>query len=527
MNESPVLIVGGGPVGLSLALGLARHGVRSTLFEAKFDRDPHSRALGILPRTLEIFRTWGIYERFILEGVLRTKVDFWVVGQTKPVAEVDLGVFARLSAVPGILILPQNRTEALLAEAVRAAGLTEALHGHQAVSFEQDINGVSVEVRSPDGAVQSYRGQFLIGCDGAHSAVRRYLGWELQGKTYPRRVLLADIRIRGERDQLPWPRLAPASGHVLAAARYQAEHWRIVSTLEQNEIEQAALERSSIDRLVNQLFGAGPYEHLWSSIFQIHRRTSPHFRRERVLLAGDAAHINSPAGGQGMNSGIQDAHNLAWKLAGVLAGADAETLLASYEAERREAVIKNVDRYTDFLTRFGLLAPGLVQKVIGPLFRIGTRLGIVSQFAPRIGMLDTVYRHSPLVSGIGAWVGRRAPDGELIAPDGTSVRLLDLAGPQPVLLLFDDGRLPSWDISRITQTFTDICDLKIVLLLSKEASKRPDAYRDVSPNGSLWSSWKVAGGAAALVRPDGCVGWMGGRPYPFDLERGVRRALGR
>ncbi|MBV8352782.1 MAG: FAD-dependent monooxygenase, partial [Verrucomicrobia bacterium] len=100
MNESPVLIVGGGPVGLSLALGLARFGVRSTVFEAKSQPDLHSRALGILPRTLEIFRSWGIYERFVSEGTFLTKVSFWVVGQTKPVGELDLGTFAQLSAVP-------------------------------------------------------------------------------------------------------------------------------------------------------------------------------------------------------------------------------------------------------------------------------------------------------------------------------------------------------------------------------------------------------------------------------------------
>jgi 2-polyprenyl-6-methoxyphenol hydroxylase-like FAD-dependent oxidoreductase len=526
MNELPILIVGGGPVGLSLALGLARCGVRSRLFEAKSEIDPHSRALGILPRTLEIFRTWGIYDRFISEGLLRTKVHFWVVGQTKPVAEVDLGVFARLSAVPGILILPQNRSESLLLEAVRAAGLTEMLPGHEAVSFEQDSDGVSVKVAGPDGAAQTYRGQYLIGCDGAHSAVRRSLGWELQGKTYPTRVLLADVCIRDERDQLPWPRLAPARGQVLAAVRYQAEHWRILSTLERNETEQAAVESSAIDRRVTRLFGAGSYEHLWSSVFQIHCRTSPHFRQERILLAGDAGHINSPAGGQGMNSGIQDAHNLAWKLARVLAGADAETLLASYEAERREAVIKNVDRYTDLLTRFGFFAPRLVQKAVGALFRSSPRLGIMSHLAPKIGMFDTVYSHSPLVSGRGDWIGRRAPDGDLIAPNGSSLRLLDLPGPQPVLLLFDDGRLPSWDVARVGQYFTNICDLKIVLLLSDGAPRRLDSYCDASSNGSLWNSWKVVGCTAALLRPDGFVGWMGLRPFPTELEQGVRKALG-
>ena len=116
--------------------------------------DPHSRALGILPRTLEIFRGWGIYERFLSAGTLLTKVDFWVAGQTEPVAELNLSVFAQLSATPGILILPQNRTETLLLEATKATGLTKALLGHKVVSFEQDTNGVSVEVAGPDGATQ-------------------------------------------------------------------------------------------------------------------------------------------------------------------------------------------------------------------------------------------------------------------------------------------------------------------------------------------------------------------------------------
>jgi 2-polyprenyl-6-methoxyphenol hydroxylase-like FAD-dependent oxidoreductase len=504
---------------------LARHGVRSTLFEAKSEIDPHSRALGVLPRTLEIFRSWKIYKRFVSEGILRDEVEFWIVGQTKPVAKIDFSVFSQLSAVPGILILPQNRTEFLLWDEVRATGLTETLPGHRAVSFEQDAEGVSVEVTGPTGAAETYRGRYLIGCDGAHSTVRQALGWELRGKTYPSRVLLADIRIRDERDQLPWPRMAPAAGSVLVAARYQAQHWRILSTLERNDTEQAALDPSAIDRRVNQLFGPGPYEHLWSSVFKIHCRTSLQFRLGRVLLAGDAGHINSPAGGQGMNSGIQDAHNLAWKLARALAGGDAETLLASYELERREAVI-NVDRYTDFLTRFGFLAPGFLRNAIGTLFKTGTRLGLISRFAPKIGMLDTVYARSPLLSGTGHLLGHRASDGNLIAPNGDSLRLLDLVGPNPVLLLFDDGRLPAWDVAQIAETFRNINDLKIALLQSSKAAARPDAYRDATSKGTLWNSCKVTGGTAALVRPDGYVGWMGLRPFPADLERGVRTALG-
>src|ERR1700746_2256244 len=110
MNESSVLIVGGGPVGLSLALGLARHGVRATLFEAKSEPDPHSRALGILPRTLEIFRTWGIYERFVSQGEFLSKVRVWVAGRPSPAFEADLSVLKKITVANGILIIPQNQT---------------------------------------------------------------------------------------------------------------------------------------------------------------------------------------------------------------------------------------------------------------------------------------------------------------------------------------------------------------------------------------------------------------------------------
>lgn len=526
MNEAPVLIVGAGPVGLSLALGLARHGVRSVLFETKSEVDPHSRALGILPRTLEIFRSWGVYERFRSQGQLRTKVDFWLAGHLEqPVAEIDLSAFSRFSAVPGVLILAQNRTEALLLDEVKATGLTEVLLGHTVTGFRQDPTGVSAEIVAAEGLAQTARGQYLVGCDGAHSVVRKTLGWELQGKTYPARVLLADVRIPDDRYQVPGPLFAPVPRGVLAALRYEAGDWRIISTLDRNEVDQAVLERSAIDSRVHQLFGPCAYEHLWSNVFQIHCRTSPRFRQDRVLLAGDAGHINSPAGGQGMNSGIQDAHNLAWKLARALAGGDAELLLASYEAERREVVIKNVDRYTDFLTRFGLLAPRLAQNAFRAFVFALPRLGLMSHLAPKIGMLDASYTRSPIVSGRGPWIGHRAPDGDLVAPNGTRTRLLDLAGPAPVLLLFDDERLPNWDAARIALSFQNIHDLKVALLSPIGVPKQPDAYVDGS-NGSLWRSWNVTGGAAALLRPDGYVGWMGRHPLPAELEEGVQKALG-
>jgi 2-polyprenyl-6-methoxyphenol hydroxylase-like FAD-dependent oxidoreductase len=523
MNEAPVLIVGGGPVGLALALGLARHSVRSILFESKSEIDPHSRALGILPRTLEIFRSWGIYDRFVSQGEFFTKVRVWIARRPTPALELDLTILSKITAANGILIIPQNRTETLLFESVKAADHTELLLGNKVTRFQQDNEGVWVDVQTSSGETKSYRGRYLVGCDGAHSTVRQELGWELEGKTYPTRILLADIRIQDERDQLPYPLLAPGVPGVLAGVRYQPQHWRIIATLNPDEQESAALEPSSIHGRVVQLFGDGSEEQVWSSVFNIHCRTSPHFRQGRIMLAGDAAHINSPAGGQGMNSGIQDAHNLAWKLARVLAGADSELLLTSYESERRETILKSVDHYTDLLTRYGIGAPQFIRNITGTLIGFLPRFGLFSLVAPKMGMLDATYTPSPIVSGHGHSVGRRAPDGELITPDERRIRLLDLAGPQPVLLLFDEGRLPGWDPNRIKQHFANINDLKVVLLVHPKAPRADDAYVALDP---LWRIWHAAWGMAVLVRPDGYVGWMERRPTLVELDEGVRKALG-
>jgi 2-polyprenyl-6-methoxyphenol hydroxylase-like FAD-dependent oxidoreductase len=525
MNDAPVFIVGGGPVGLSLALALARQQVKTIIFESKSELDPHSRALGIVPRTLEIFRSWAVYDQFVDAGKLLNRVEFWVVGKAKPLVEIDLSIFERISSGGGLLILAQNRTEALLLEAVEAAGFSEVYFGHKASGFRQENGGVKLDVVGPDGVSKTHHGQYLIGCDGARSMVRTVLGWELEGKTYPTRMLLADVRIQDERDRLPWPRFAPVRNGILAALRYEPQHWRLVATAQPNETDAAAVEPTSIGQRIHQLFGPGPYEHLWSSVFQIHCRTSPHFREGRVLLAGDAAHINSPAGGQGMNSGIQDAHNLAWKLARVLAGADAESLLSSYESERRAVIVNGVDRYTDFLTRVGILAPDFIRNVVPAALWALPRLGLFSLIAHKAGMLDTAYRRSPILSGRGAWIGRRAPDGGLLAPDGKLLRLLDLVGPGPALLLFDDGSLPGWDKSRIAQLFADIHDLRIEVLFPNENRRSSEAYTDAA-GGALWKEWAVTGGSVALLRPDGHVGWMAGRPIPDELDAGVRQALG-
>jgi 2-polyprenyl-6-methoxyphenol hydroxylase-like FAD-dependent oxidoreductase len=523
-SDTPVVIAGAGPVGLALALALAGQGVPNVVLEARGGLSRHSRAPGVLSRTLEAFAAWGVRDQAMSAGTLLTRPQVWVVGRARPVLTIDLSPLGEMTAVSGILVLPQNRTEQILLEAARASGLAEVRFGHRVTGFEQDEIGVTVAVEGPGGAPTRVRGEYLVGCDGAHSAVREALGWSLEGTTYPARLLLADIAPGDQRDMLPWPRVTETAGAgALGGLRIEPGVWRLIATLDPRMTDEAAASRAHVTALVDALLGPGPFDLVWSSVFTIHCRTSPRFRDRRVLLAGDAAHINSPAGGQGMNSGIQDAHNLAWKLAAARRG-DPEALLQSYEAERRPAILTNVDRYTDLLTRGVLLAPHAVRLgVLGIARLLLAQPLLTRRLLRRAGMLDTRYRDSPIISGRGAWLGARAPDARLTRR-GQPLRLHDLVARDAALLLFDDGRLPAWNVAQAQRCVGAIDTLHVLRIVRRATEAGADDLVDA--RGDAWRGWATRHGVAALVRPDGHVGWMAERPTPDELRRGVRRALG-
>jgi 2-polyprenyl-6-methoxyphenol hydroxylase-like FAD-dependent oxidoreductase len=429
------------------------------------------------------------------------------------------------TATAGGLFLPQGETEALLLHAATAHGLTEVRFGHALLSFLQDAEGVSVALQPPDGPPYTLRGAYLVGCDGAHSTVREQLGWHLEGKTYPTRIMLADVRLPDARTHLPWPRLAAGEAGVSAALRISEDLWRLIGTVSRDADEAEAVSEGRIRALVATLFGPGPFEFVWASLFHIHCRTSPHFRHARVLLAGDAAHLNSPAGGQGMNSGIQDAHNLAWKLARAIAGGDAESLLASYEAERRPVILANVDRFTDMATRWLLLPRPRVRGAVARLMaRALARPAINRELSWRLGMFDARYKRSPLISGSGWHLGGRAPDREIMEGDGHFLRLYDLVGPEAVLLLFDDGLFPLWRPGQVENWMTGFPGVKVVRVLPREAQPVTGWFWDAE--GALYRAWRAEPGTAALIRPDTMVGWRDVRPTEEAMLRGVEVGLG-
>jgi 2-polyprenyl-6-methoxyphenol hydroxylase-like FAD-dependent oxidoreductase len=522
--DAPVIIAGAGPVGLSLGVGLAHHGIRSIVLEERTELSNHSKAPGIQARTLEIFRAWGLLDRFRQEGELLSRVQIWIAGEGQPRGAIDLSVLDEFTAVPGVMLLPQDRTEALLAERLQQTGRAELRLGRRVVGFEETAQSVRVRVESADGSPSTLECDYLAGCDGAHSRVRQQLGWHLEGKTYPARVMLADLRLPDARNELPYPRGTMVEGGLVIAIRIAPRLWRLIAPLGAEVPEDTAVSPANVTARVERLFGAGPFETVWASVFHIHCRTSPHFRHGRVLLAGDAAHINSPVGGQGMNSGIHDAHNLAWKLARALGGGEAEPLLASYELERRPVILTNVDRYTDLLTRMVLLRPLARTAFLRLALRAAQRPAVLRRVGPRLAMLDARYRASPLISGQGSLLGARAPDGDLDGADGTAGRLLDLAAREAALLLFDDGRLPRWDLQEIRDAVGGIGGVGVHRIVP--AGVTPTAADRSDRTARIWQSWRAAGGLAALVRPDGHVGWMEQRPSAESLRAGVSRALG-
>lgn len=415
--ESRILIVGGGPVGLSLALGLAHHGVRSVVVERERVPLEQSRALVIWPRTAEVLRAWGAWDALRAAGQFTRTVGAVDARNERPLAGIDFTHIADLVEDPGVLILPQYETERVLRELVAANPLCNLRLGCESLEVMQDAHGVVLRI-GEGGSETALRAPYLAGCDGARGMVRHSLGLQLDGETYPTRIILSDERFEPA-PMLKSPRIRPDLAGMLGAIEYAPDHWRIIASIDGHTSDEDAMLPAAHAIRIRQLFGENlRSETLWRSLFRIHRRHAPRFVVGRVALAGDAAHLNSPAGGQGMNAGIQDAANLAWKFALALGHPQmAPTLLESYDLERREMVSDTIERFTDRLTRVGTGFPAIAKKLGLRLLARSTKGdGMQCKLARGVGMLSGRYTKSPLIDAGHPLAGRRIPD--LLLADG-------------------------------------------------------------------------------------------------------------
>jgi 2-polyprenyl-6-methoxyphenol hydroxylase-like FAD-dependent oxidoreductase len=347
-SMTSVLIVGAGPTGLVLALWLTKAGIKVRIIDKAARAGATSRALVVHARTLEFYRQLGIAEEVAECGFRFPAINLWVEGERRARFDIsDIGKGA--TPFPYVLVYPQDEHEEFLIAKLREAGV-EVERSTELLSLEGGSESVRARIRLPGGEEQAFTARFVAGCDGAHSAVRLQTGAEFGGGTYPNWYYVADVAGRG-----------PVMDGQLHISMDRAEFLavfplketgraRIIGVIRSDD-NAAKLTWKDVNPRVFQELRIEIGEVHWFSTYHVHHRVASRFQKGRVFLLGDAGHIHSPVGGQGMNTGIGDAVNLGWKLAEVLHGRAPLEILDTYEAER-VAFARRLVRTTDFAFRF-------------------------------------------------------------------------------------------------------------------------------------------------------------------------------
>ncbi|MHA7984999.1 FAD-dependent oxidoreductase [Rathayibacter sp. CAU 1779] len=479
MTDTTVLIVGAGPTGLTLACELAARGVPFRLVETASDPQAGSRGKGVQPRTLEVFDDLGIVDRVLANGRLAMPVR-----STTADGQVTLGgaVPEDLRNRPDIpypasLITPQWRVEeALRLRLTELGGAVE--FGTSLTSFDQTADAVSA-VLSKGGANETVTTRWLVGADGGHSVVRKQAGIAFVGETLDEvRMIVADVEVDGL-DRDAWHMWRSGFGVSLCPLP-STEVFQYQAAVGPDDSPDLSLE--NLQSILNERSGRTDirlHEPTWSSLWRANVRLVERYRHGRVFLAGDAAHIHSPAGGQGMNTGIQDAHNLGWKLAAVELGA-APTLLDSYEAERRP------------------VAAGVLALSNERLAQAIAEKGIPTQRSMSTMQLDVNYRGATSVSDdrdddATLRAGDRAPDATELATTEGARRLFELTRGGHFTAL-DFGHAPE-----LSSPHVALRTLRVV-----DRPSRPDEVADTA--GHLAAAYAAGPKTLVLIRPDGYVG---------------------
>jgi 2-polyprenyl-6-methoxyphenol hydroxylase-like FAD-dependent oxidoreductase len=489
--DHSVIVVGAGPTGLTLACELAAAGVSCTVLERRLTTSAQSRAMGLYSRTMEVLDLRGHADAL---AALGRPVSRMVPARGAVVDFTELD-----TRFPALHVVPQSRTEEVLQRHALDLGVTIE-RDTEVFGLEQDGSGVTLQVRSGSREWEE-TAEYVVGCDGAHSAVRELAGIAFRGRTYDIAPVLADVRLRK-----PPPDdvlVLAGNGGVMVSVPYGDGLYRLAIARRDRPWTRDPVTLEELSELLTRSLGFDPepYEPGWLARFKIHQRIADMYRTGRVLLAGDAAHLHSPLGGQGLNLGIQDAVNLGWKLAAEVQGWAPPELLDSYQAERRpqaERILRATDRATRLATTHSsaltavrraalprLLGRPEIRRLAGEAIS-----GLRSDYARRGG-------------GRGPRAGRRMPDLTVQRPGAAPVRLYELMRDGRFLLLYltADGRAAT-----VTEAWgSRVCPVRV----------------EGTPPG-------LDGAAAVLVRPDGYVAWADGADGAHDpagREDRVRRAL--
>lgn len=474
--KTDVVIVGAGPTGLSLAAQLIRYGIDFVIVDQKETTTPYSKAIGVHARTLEIYEQIGLAQDLINQGAITERVRLFEGGTVR--GEIELGELGKgMSPFPFLLIVEQGRHEKILYDFIKAHG-KDVQWQTELEGFSQDGTGVKANVKNAKGEGETIEAKFLVGCDGAKSIVRHSLGMTFEGSTFERLFYVADV-------QIDWAFSHGATNICLAQHTLTAffplpgeGRYRIVGTFPENhdkdegeilyeEIEEQIKEDTKLSLDITNVN--------WFSVYKVHSRRVNKFSEGRCFLAGDAAHIHTPAGAQGMNTGIQDGYNLAWKLAFVLRGAVGAQVLETYNEERlpnAQRLLELTDRFFDFGATPERFIAYLRTHIFPHVVNFVLHFDTVKKFIfPLVSQIGINYRDSSL--------SRHDGDEEFAVKAGDRMPyfLIDAASvydklhqPKFHLLVFSDGQSDHQALkTRLEEEYTEVVDFNVLPLQPRVA----------------------------------------------------------
>ena len=527
-----VLVVGAGPTGLTLAAQLRAFGARFRIIDRQLDRAHESRALAIQPRTLEVLAGLGISAEMVAAGNPTIQLRMHLRRRTVSMGLFDIGITD--TAYPFLLFLSQAETERILGEHLHRNEV-EIERGVDLVDLDTSADQPICRLRHGDGRPETVRPRYVVGCDGAHSTVRQHAGIAFTGSAYPQTFLLADLEVDGLEAGAAHTYLAEA-GMLFFFPLGVPATWRMlamrpatmaddVSELDLTQL-QAIADAYTGDRLTLR-------DPVWMTDFRLHNRGATRYRAGPFFLAGDAAHIHSPAGAQGMNTGIQDSVNLGWKLALVTRGVARPALLDSYEPERApvgRAVLRFTDRAFTIATSTNPL-PRLARTQVAPrLAPLALKLRPARAAGFRVlSQLAVHYRRSPAItdgphpSRRGPRAGDRLPDAP-VTRDGAPTTLHTATARPAGYHLLLCGPTESWRGAQSTTVARNHPDLVSIDRLSGVGAP-PGVLHD--PDGAALRRLGLSRADVAqfLIRPDGHIGYRAGDTDFSGLESYVDRWL--
>jgi 2-polyprenyl-6-methoxyphenol hydroxylase-like FAD-dependent oxidoreductase len=533
-HTTEVLIVGAGPVGLLLAAELRRDGIDACAIDRQASRTYFCKALGVTARTLEVFDDIGIADAAIDAGVWLTGIETWQDGA--PAGGMQLSL---LQGLPyGALSLAQFDTERLLETALQRHG-GHVDYGWTLEAFSEATDDVEALLRGPQGEAHTLRCRWLVGCDGARSTVRAQLNLPYEGARYPQTFALADVDVdwalpRGPMYRFNWSDPMRAVSSLAAVpVRGSARRYRlsVIVSSEERAAGLTSTEAPDLAQIRALMLPALPdgtrlSNQRWSSVYRVSHRIVPSYGHGRVFIAGDAAHIHPPVGGQGMNTGLQDAHNLAWKLSLVARGLARPTLLDSYSGERRPVGLDVVESTTRAMNN------------------------VLAQQAALPGMRETQllvgYRDSAIVADTCPELppelpapGDRAPDafGLTQAFVGYPLRLHERIGRgRHTLIGYVDAQgaplaaqvAAFADAYRALHAALGSASSALLIAAPGCAPPRDETFALLTDTAGTFAAafgaHRATSGMAWIVRPDGYLGWRGAQVSADAVDAWLKHA---